>query len=77
MVQNRKFIGVKKRCEIASKRCEIVVVEDFSNENTFIYFICSLCKKIKFTLSARASNLEAGEHLHLGFNHLLQTAVFR
>ena len=34
MFQNLKFVGVKKRCEIASKRCEIVVVEDFSNENT-------------------------------------------
>ena len=28
-----KFGGVKKRCEMAQKRCEMVDIEEFSNKN--------------------------------------------
>ena len=30
---NLKFGGVKKRCEMAQKRCEMVDIEEFSNKN--------------------------------------------
>ena len=31
---NWKFGGVKKRCEMAQKRCEMVDIEEFSNETS-------------------------------------------
>ena len=31
---NLKFGGVKKRCEMAQKRCKMVDIEEFSNETS-------------------------------------------